>query len=137
MRRLVGTALLALACAGAATAASAPAPIVYRGPAPAAAGRAAAIPWCGGGESSANRPDTAFSAHQVVRALYVVPGDGPDQFGTYAPLIVQDLAVVDAWWRQQDPARTPRFDFASFPGCTTAFGQLDLGAARLTQPGSA
>jgi Divergent InlB B-repeat domain len=137
MRPLLATALVALALAGSASARPGPAPSVYRGTAPAAAGRVEAIPWCGEGETSANRPDTSLSSRQLVRPMYVIPADGPDQFGAYAPLIAQDLAVVDAWWQQQDPTRTPRFDLADFPGCTSRFGRLDLAAARLTQPGSA
>jgi hypothetical protein len=44
---------------------------------------------------------------------------------------------MDEWWRGQDSTRTPRFDLFPFPGCTTQFGKLDLGFARLPRPGSA
>ena len=46
--------------------------------------------------------------------------------------IIRDLAGVDSWWRSQDPARTPRFDLATFPDCDTEFGALDLSSVQLS-----
>src|SRR5438477_103485 len=85
---------------------------------------AAAVAWCGSGETSVNRPDSAdvaLSSANVVHVSYVVPSDGVDRFATYAPAIVSDLAAADAWWRAQDATRTPRFDLADFP-CSTRLG---------------
>lgn len=131
-----GLALLLTGVANAAT------DFQWRGPAaraPAARASAAAIPWCGSGETSVNRPDSAdvaFSSPNLVHVSYVVPSDGVDRFASLAPAIVSDLAAADAWWRTQDPARTPRFDLADFP-CSTTLGRLDLSFVRLPNPGSA
>jgi Divergent InlB B-repeat domain len=106
---------------------------------PTAHASAAAVAWCGSGETSVNRPDSAdvaLSSANVVHVSYVVPSDGVDRFATYAPAIVSDLAAADAWWRAQDATRTPRFDLADFP-CSTRLGRLDLSFVRLPSPGSA
>jgi Divergent InlB B-repeat domain len=99
----------------------------------------AAIPWCGLGETSVNRPDSvdvALSSPNLVHVSYVVPSDGVDRFASFAPAIVSDLAAADAWWQAQDATRTPRFDLADFP-CSTRLGRLDLSFVRLPSPGSA
>ena len=97
-------------------------------------GAAPPTPWCGGGqESAADRAD-AISAFQV-HVVYAVPVDGTDRFAQLVSLIATDTATVDLWWRGQDATRTPRFDLASFPGCTSTSGQLDVSFARL--PGAA
>jgi hypothetical protein len=49
---------------------------------------------------------------------------------------VTDLAVIDAWWRREDPTRAPRFDLAPFPSCPTAIGRLDLAHVPLQRPSS-
>jgi Divergent InlB B-repeat domain len=107
--------------------------------APSSRASAAAVAWCGSGESSVNRPDSAdvaLSSPNLVHVSYVVPSDGVDRFASFAPAIVSDLAAADAWWRAQDPTRTPRFDLADFP-CSTTLGRLDLSIVRLPSPGSA
>jgi hypothetical protein len=109
MRRLV---LLAALSAAALVAAAAPA-------------GAAAASWCGTGETAADRPDVVTGPQ--VRLVYAYPSDGPDGFAALAGGMVADAETSDAWWRGQDPTRTPRFDLAAFPGCTT----LDLGVLRL------
>jgi hypothetical protein len=116
-------ALLAVACAAALWTQSASA-----GP----------VPWCGGSERvAANRlPDLQLSPNQI-RVVYAIPSDGKDNFETDAPLIVSDVASIDAWWRGQDPTRAPRWDLYPFPGCPAGFGQLDLAFVRLPSPGSA
>ncbi|HMK92343.1 MAG TPA: hypothetical protein VK576_05030, partial [Thermoleophilia bacterium] len=42
----------------------------------------------------------------------------------------------DAWWRREDPSRTPRFDLYAFPGCAPGFAQLDISRVQLSQPTS-
>ena len=93
---------------------------------------AAPIPgtWCGPDESPRDRPDLV--AGPQIHVVYAYPTDSSDRFGDMAPSIARDLAGVDTWWRSQDPLRTPRFDLASFPGCDTEFGALDLTSLPLT-----
>ena len=108
------------------------------GSVPTARASAAAVAWCGSGETSGNRPDSAdvaLSSANLVHVSYVVPSDGADRFATFAPAIVSDLAALDAWWQAQDATRTPRFDLADFP-CSTRLGRLDLSFVRLPKPGS-
>lgn len=67
--------------------------------------------------------------------VYAYPSDGGDAFPTFANEIETDVETADAWWRSQDPARTPRFDLAALPGCTgvdLGVVQLGLTAAQLT-----
>ena len=95
------------------------------------------VTWCGTDEVSANRvPDLQVSSTHQIRVVYAVPADGVDAFTQDASPIASDIAAIDAWWRGQDPTRTPRFDLYPFPGCTTAFGDLDLGFARLPRAGA-
>ena len=44
---------------------------------------------------------------------------------------MRDLAIGDSWWQSQDPTRTPRFDVANFPGCSSQFGNVDISSVRL------
>ena len=71
---------------------------------------AATTTWCGGTQEVAqNRvPDLQFAATQI-HVVYAIPSDGADNFAGDAALIVDDVAAMDAWWRGQDPTRTPRF----------------------------
>jgi hypothetical protein len=109
--------------------------VTYSGKKPRASSARAAVPWCGTGESTANRtPDVELSSVNQVHVWYAVPSDGADQFSAYASLITSGVANVDAWWQGQDPTRTPRFDLFAFPGCGSKYGMLDLGFVRL--PGS-
>jgi len=93
--------------------------------------------WCGATQEAAqNRiPDLQFAPTEI-HVVYAVPSDGPDNFAADAPLIVADVAAMDAWWRGQDPTRTPRFDLYPFAGCPSGFGQLDISFVRLANPGS-
>jgi hypothetical protein len=94
------------------------------------------VAWCGHDEVSANRtPELTLG--QTIRFVYAVPSDGRDNFAAYASGIATDAADIDRWWRAQDPTRAPRFDRYGFPGCTTTFGDLDIGFVRLAKPGSA
>jgi hypothetical protein len=88
-----------------------------------------AFGWCGASETAADRQDAV--AGQQIHVVYAMPADGRDSFSDDAPLIVSDLTAVDAWWRRQDPTRTPRFDLLSDPGCTGALQALDLSSVRL------
>ena len=85
--------------------------------------------WCGIDEVRQDRPDVV--AGEQVHVVYMVAAEQPDRFFDYAPLIARELAAIDEWWRTQDPTRSPRFDFAVFPGCPTEFGGLDLSSVTL------
>jgi hypothetical protein len=96
------------------------------------------VTWCGNDRAAANRaPDVDSGPAFRIHVIYATPSDGPDRFGTFASPIATDISAIDGWWRSQDSARTPRFDLFAFPGCTTRFGDLDLGFARLPRPASA
>ena len=89
------------------------------------------MPWCGIGSSDADRlPDATpgFAVH----VAYVRPPGGADRLAEWAPRIVGDIAAIDAWWRSQDPTRSPRFDLYPF-ACASPFGQLDISNVTLTQ----
>jgi hypothetical protein len=58
--------------------------------------------------------------------IYAFPAGGADRFGVLASPIVTDLAVIDAWWRREDPTRALRFDLAGFSGCASTLGRLDF-----------
>jgi hypothetical protein len=92
------------------------------------------VQWCGGDQLSTDRPDV-LGGNQV-HVIYAVASDAPDQFSTFVHRIVTDLGEVDAWWRRQDPTRTPRFDLAPFANCTTMAGQIDVSFVRLPHPSS-
>jgi hypothetical protein len=91
-------------------------------------------PWCGAGQESTTDRSDAISAFQI-HVVYAIPADGADRFADVVSLLDTDEATIDLWWRGQDPTRTPRFDLAAFPGCTSTFGRLDVSFARL--PGTA
>lgn len=96
------------------------------------------VTWCGTDRTTANRvPDVDTGSNFRIHVLYAAPSDGPDRFSALASAIATEISAIDEWWRGQDAARTPRFDLFGFPGCTTQFGRLDLGFARLPRPGSA
>jgi len=90
------------------------------------------VDWCGTDTASTDRPD-AVPGRQI-HIIYAFPSDGTDRFSSLAGPISSDVAAMDAWWRQQDPSRTPRLDLADFPGCASTFGQLDLSRVQLKQP---
>jgi Divergent InlB B-repeat domain len=100
-----------------------------------AAARPAPVTWCGTDATAGNRaPDLEVSSSAQVRFVYAIPSDGADNFAAAASGIATDAAWIDEWWRAQDPIRTPRFDRYPFPGCTSRFGQLDIGFVRLPHP---
>ena len=89
------------------------------------------LEWCGPG-SATDLPDTVGGAQ--IHVVYARPADAADNFGRWVIPIARDLAAIDTWWQEQDPTRTLRFDFASFPGCDSAFGQLDISSVVLPHP---
>ena len=99
---------------------------------PVAPAGAAPLPnsWCGPDESPKDRPDLIVG--KQVHVVYAYPTDAANRFGDMARTIVRDLAGVDTWWRSQDQLRTPRFDLAAFPDCTTEFGSVDVSSVPLT-----
>ena len=99
---------------------------------PVAPAGAAPLPnsWCGPDESPKDRPDLIVG--RQIHVVYAYPTDAANRFGDMARTIVRDLAGVDTWWRSQDPLRTPRFDLAAFPDCTTEFGNVDVSSVPLT-----
>lgn len=90
------------------------------------------IPWCGTDSSPVDRLPDATPGY-AVHVAYVRAAGSPDRFAELAPRIVGDAAAIEAWWRSQDSARSPRFDLFPFP-CATAFGSLDLTNVELQQP---
>ncbi len=99
---------------------------------PGQAGAATPVPWCGNDLAAFDRgpdPAPAFGVH----VIYAYPAGAPDRFAAWAPRLVGDVAAIDAWWRRQDPTRTPRFDLHTF-GCDSVFGSLDLSRVPLSAP---
>jgi Divergent InlB B-repeat domain len=90
---------------------------------------AGATAWCGTASPTDRAPNPL--AGNPVHWVYVVPSDGQDRQSTVAPLMQADAEAIEAWWRSQDPSRTPRTDLASF-ACGL---QLDVSAVRLSQSG--
>ena len=91
------------------------------------------IPWCGTSSSAADRLPDATAAY-AVHVVYVQAPGAPDRFAAMAPRITGDVAAFDAWWRREDPARTPRFDLFPTPiGCANTFGALDITHVQLSR----
>lgn len=88
---------------------------------------AATAAWCGTPVQADRVPNA--SAGNPVHWVYAIPADGPDGLGTLASLMQSDAEQIDAWWRREDPTRTPRNDLAAF-SCGT---QLDITTLRLTR----
>ena len=89
-----------------------------------------AATWCGTPTQADLAPNAV--AGSPVHWVYAIPSDGPDRFGSYGSLMQGDAESIDAWWRGQDPLRTPRNDLAPF----SCGSQLDLTLFRLTQSSS-
>jgi Divergent InlB B-repeat domain len=94
---------------------------------PVAASAAAAATWCGSPAQADRVPNGV--AGNPVHWIYLIPSDGGDNLGAVAGLMQSDAEQIDAWWRGQDPTRTPRNDVTAF-SCGT---QLDITAVRSTQ----
>ena len=96
-----------------------------------AQGRASTpLPWCGTDTSAIDRAPDAVSGF-AVHVAYVFPPGAPDRFSEWAPRLTGDVAAIEAWWRNQDASRAPRFDLHAFP-CTSSFGRLDLSRIQLS-----
>ena len=93
--------------------------------------QAASATWCGTPAQVDLAPNTL--AGFPVHWMYAVPSDGGDRFATYASVMQTDAEAIDAWWRSQDPSRTPRNDLTALP-CGQ---QLDLTSFRAQQSGGA
>jgi hypothetical protein len=91
----------------------------------------AAATWCGTQSQVDLAPNTV--AGFPVHWMYALPSDGADRFATYANVMQADAEAIDAWWRREDPSRTPRNDLAPLP-CGQ---QLDLTSLRMQLPGAA
>jgi hypothetical protein len=102
-------------------------------PGPAQAGPP--VPWCGPGASSVDRVPDAVLGY-AVHVIYVRSLSSPDRFAAWAPRLAGDAAEIEAWWRSQDPTRSPRFDLFAVPGCAGSFGALDITSVQLS-PGVA
>jgi hypothetical protein len=91
----------------------------------------AAATWCGTPSQVDLAPNSV--AGFPVHWMYALPSDGADRFATYANAMQTDSEAIDAWWRREDPSRTPRNDLAPLP-CGQ---QLDLTTLRMQLPGAA
>jgi hypothetical protein len=124
---------LVACCTAAASAPSAVAPSAYgvrsvtAGLEPSAASAAATAAWCGSASQSDRVPNGV--AGNPVHWIYLIPSDGSDNLGGVASTMQSDAEQVDAWWRGQDPTRTPRNDVTAFP-CGS---QLDVSTIRSTR----
>ncbi|HUG64038.1 MAG TPA: hypothetical protein VMK83_02355 [Gaiellaceae bacterium] len=88
---------------------------------------AAATVWCGAAAQTDRVPNVV--AGNPIHWVYAIPSDGPDGLANLASVMQSDAEQIDAWWRREDPARTPRNDVANFL-CGT---QLDITTVRLTR----
>src|SRR5207237_7323342 len=133
-----GMALVAFASAALLAAGPASAREVLRANGVQSVTRVAAAPpvtWCGSGPSPVDRdPSVEISSPNQIHVVYAVPSDATDRFAALASPIATDIAAIDGWWQKQDSTRTPRFDLFPFPNCSSRFGLLDLGFARLPHP---
>jgi hypothetical protein len=90
------------------------------------------VPWCGTDSTPADRlPDATLG--YAVHVVYARGPGAPDRFGEWAPRLAGDAAEIEAWWRGQDGARSPRFDLFAAPGCAGSFGALDITNVEITQ----
>jgi hypothetical protein len=93
--------------------------------------------WCGTPSQADLAPNSlaGFPVHWV----YAVPADGADRFAAFASAMQTDAEAIDAWWRREDPTRTPRNDLTQLQcgqqlDLTTIRAQLS--GAQLTDPDS-
>jgi len=86
--------------------------------------------WCGTDASPTDRPDVVTG--QQIHAIWAIPSDGVDTFGTGAAKIADDFASMTTWWAGQDPTRVPRLDQATFAAGTC----LDISSVRLPDTGA-
>jgi len=91
---------------------------------------AKASTWCGTPSTTDRVPNVL--AGNVVHVIYASPADGPDRLAQFATQMQTDAEQIDAWWRREDPIRTPRFDLFPF----SCGSQLDIVSLRLPQAGA-
>ena len=90
----------------------------------------AAATWCGTPQRTDLTPNAL--AGFPVKWIYMLPSDGADRFATFASTMQTDAEAIEAWWRREDPTRTPRNDLTSL-SCGL---QLDLSVLRMDFPGA-
>jgi hypothetical protein len=83
--------------------------------------------WCGDAAQADRIPNAV--AGNPIHWVYVIPSDGGDNLTGLASVMQSDAEQIDAWWRGQDPTRTPRNDVATF-SCGT---QLDITTVRTSR----
>ena len=88
---------------------------------------AAATAWCGSSAQADRVPNLV--AGNPIHWVYAVPSDGADDLATLAAVMQADADQIDAWWRREDPTRTPRNDVASF----SCGSQLDITTLRIAR----
>ena len=86
---------------------------------------AAFAAWCGSASQTDRAPNGV--AGNPIHWVYAIPSDGADNLAGLASVMQADAEQIDAWWRGQDPARTPRNDIASF----SCGAQLDITTVRI------
>ncbi|HEU5489568.1 MAG TPA: hypothetical protein VFU84_02150 [Gaiellaceae bacterium] len=86
---------------------------------------AAPAAWCGSASQTDRAPNGV--AGNPVHWVYAIPSDGADNLAGLASVMQADAEQIDAWWRGQDPARTPRNDVAP----STCGTQLDITSIRV------
>jgi hypothetical protein len=108
------------------------------GVAPPAGGSAAsAASWCGAAEPSAadRLPDVARGARQI-HVVFAYPADASPDLTEASARLVGEAQAMDAWFRREDPSRTPRFDRFPAPGCDEHLGDLDISHVGLPRAGA-
>ena len=91
---------------------------------------AAASTWCGSSAATDLLPQVVPGPS--VHFVYAYPSDGVDRIAEKATTMQTDAETIDAWWRSQDPTRTPRFDTFAF----ACGGQLDISDVKLPFTGA-
>jgi Divergent InlB B-repeat domain len=135
--RVLAAFVVVAAAATAAGAASSHATLVVRDVTAAdiAAPRATAVPaalaaWCGSAAQTDRAPNGI--AGNPIHWVYAIPSDGADNLAGLASVMQADAEQIDAWWRGQDPGRTPRNDVAAF----ACGAQLDITTVRIARTGA-
>lgn len=86
--------------------------------------------WCGTAAPTDRTPNVV--AGNPIHWVYAIPSDGADALAALGSVMQSDAEEIDAWWRREDPTRTPRNDLARFP----CGAQLDITTLRLAGSGS-
>jgi len=130
-------ALVATACAGAASGTTPPPAALRAGTSArteatsnSEVSKLATSTWCGTAASADRAPNIV--AGNPVHWVYLLPSDGPDRLSTMGSVMQSDAEQVDAWWHGQDSTRTPRNDLAPF----SCGNQLDITTVRATGSGA-